>query len=387
MKWLKRIFFGLISLLVLASAMLWLSGNSHLFKGIANTYLVGRTGPSIDEYKIFAQRKIGTDQAQPWPSSTQYNATPIPAKYLSEMEPFQPVAFLIVHKDSIILEKYWENYSETSLTNSFSMAKTIVGILTCMAIDDGYIKSIDQKVGDFLPSFKTGEKSKLTIRHLITMSSGLSFDESYGDPFGFMAKAYYGTELEEKTLAYDVSSAPGASFSYLGGNTILLSLIIREATGKTVSEYCSERLWKPIGAQYDALWSLDEEDGIEKAYCCFYSNARDFARIGRLFLHKGNWNGNQLLSEELVRASITPVQLTEEKVDYYGWHWWVGRYKNNDFFYARGILGQYIIVVPEKELIIVRLGRNRSKKLANNHIQDVFVYQDLAEEVLKNLGR
>jgi CubicO group peptidase (beta-lactamase class C family) len=384
-RWFKRVFFGLFGLIALASLLLLLSGNEHLFKGVANTYLLGRSGPSIDEYAIFENREVPAGEKQEWPTSKAYNTVPIPEAYLTQMEKYGTVAFLLFRKDSILIEKYWEGYDQQSLTNSFSMAKTIVGILTCMAMDDGLIPSVDQKVGDFLPAFNEGRKKELTIRHLLTMSSGMNFDESYGDPFGFMAKAYYGSHLEEKTMAYDVVSTPGERFTYLGGNTILLSLILKKATGKSISEYCSEKLWKPIGASETALWNLDGAGGIEKAYCCFYSNARDFGRIGQLFLHKGNWKGKQLLSEAIVETATSPVELSKEKVDYYGWHWWVGQYNNQRFFYARGIQGQYIIVMPETETVIVRLGRNRSAKLANHHIEDVFVYQDLVKELIQVL--
>ena len=386
MKWLKRIVIGIFLLLALASLALVVTGNSHLFKGIGTTYLMGKTGPAIDEQEIFENRKVEAGEFQPWDISTRYNSFSIPKEFLAEMEQYDPVAFLIVYKDSILLEKYWESYDENTLSNSFSMAKTIISILTCIAIDEGKITSADQKVGDFIPQFREGMNSELTIRHLLSMSSGINFDESYGDPFGFMAKAYYGKELEELTLKYEVTEEPGSTFKYLGGNTILLSVILKEATGMTVSEYCSEKLWKPIGAKNDAFWNLDQEDGIEKAYCCFYSNARDFARIGKLFLHQGNWEGQQLIDSALVKEALTPLTLKNENVDYYGWQWWVGNYNAGPFFYARGILGQYIIVVPELEMVIVRLGHRRSETVENNHIQDVFDYQDLAIGIAKALN-
>ena len=390
MRWMKRIkifLLILIGIVTLFSAFLFLSGNDHLFKGLANTYFIGRTGPAIDEHKIFANRTIASGEHDPWLISKRLNEYEIPADILTGMEEYDPVAFLIIRKDSIVLEKYWEGYSESSLSNSFSMAKTFVGILTLKAINDGYIENVDQKVSEFLPGFDEGMNSELTIRHLLSMSSGMNFDESYGDPFGFMAKAYYGDELYKKTMEYEVVEEPGQTFKYLGGNTILLSLIIAKATGKTLSEFCSESLWKPIGAGHDALWNLDDEGGIEKAYCCYYSNARDFARIGKLFMQKGDWNGNQIIDTALVEQSLQHLNLKKEKVDYYGWHWWTGIYDGGPFFYARGILGQYVITIPEKELIIVRLGHRRSKEKIGNHIKDAFDYQDLAldlDEFLSN---
>ena len=178
MKALKKIIFGILAVLALLNLAILLTGKTYLYKGIANTYLKGKSGANIDEYLIFENREVKTGNYQPWPLGADYNTKPIPAKYLSELENLETIAFLLIKDDSIRIEHYWEGYSENSFTNSFSMAKTIVSILTGIAIDEGKIKSVDQKVGDFINQYKDGEKSKVTIKHLLTMSSGLDFDES-----------------------------------------------------------------------------------------------------------------------------------------------------------------------------------------------------------------
>jgi CubicO group peptidase (beta-lactamase class C family) len=167
----------------------------------------------------------------------------------------------------------------------------------------------------------------------------------------------------------------------LSGNTELLAFVLEKATGKSISEYASEKLWIPIGASKSAFWSLDHKDGVEKAYCCFNSNARDFARIGALYMHGGNWHGLQIVPEDYVKNSIVPANLLDEENkpnDRYGYSWWMLDYKNMHIYYARGILGQYVVAIPEKNILMVRLGHKRSKEKINDHPKDLYTYIDAA---------
>ena len=265
----------------------------------------------------------------------------------------------------------------------------VLGIMIGIAIDEGKIKSVDQPVGDFLPEFKEGEKSKITIKHLLTMSSGINFDENYVSPFAYPAKAYYGDDLTKLTYSYKVIDEPGKKFKYLSGNSELLGFIIQKATGKTISEYMSEKLWKPLGAKNSAFWSLDHDSGVEKAYCCFNSDARDFARIGELYLDSGKWNGKQIVNPEYVLNSVKPADLVYEndgnKNTQYGYAWWlIPEYKGHYIYYARGILGQYIICIPDKKMVVVRLGKKREKPRDNQPPSDMLYYIDAALEMYGN---
>lgn len=382
MKYLKRIIVGLVVVITLATASVYLSGNKHLFKAVASTYLLGRTGPSINDYKLFDNRIIPARNAQEWKKSTNYTNTsnnPL----LKQIKDYKTTAYVVVKNNEILFEKYFNGYTDTSLTNSFSVAKTFVSILIGIAIDEGKITSIDDPIDKYLPKYNNDKK--VTIRQLLTMSSGINFDESYSSPFGYMAKAYYGRNLKELTYKYKVEEEPGKTWRYLGGNTILLSFILENATGQSLSAYMSEKLWQPLGAQQRALWTLDKKKGVEKAYCCFYSNAKDFARIGQLYLNKGLWNGKRIVSEQYVESSVKPAYYLKDKnnvpVDFYGYHWWLSYYKNMDVFYARGILGQFIIVIPEKNIVIVRLGEERGEVLPSYHTADFFIYIDFALEL------
>jgi CubicO group peptidase (beta-lactamase class C family) len=369
--------------------MIVVSGKSYLYKGVANTYLKGRTGVDINDYLVFENRTIKVGETKEWPLGADYNRSKIPSKYISDVEKFKTIAYLVIKDDSIRYEEYWDGYSDTSHTSSFSMAKTFISILVGIAVDEGKIKSIDQPVGDFLPEYKDGDKSKVTIRHLLTMSSGINFTEDYKNPFSFPAEAYYGTDLRKLVYKYDATQEPGKYFDYLSGNTLLLCFALSKATGMSVSDYASEKLWKPIQAEYDAYWSLDRRDGDEKAYCCFNSNVRDFARIGKVYLDSGRWNGKQIVPEKYVFESIQPAPVIDRdfnlKNNRYGYSWWLlPGYKGHNIFYARGILGQYIIMIPDLDMIVVRLGKERAKEQINGHPVDLYQFIDAALEMYSN---
>ncbi len=379
----KRIGQTLLVILIILNLFILISGRTYLYKGIWNTYLKGRGGPSPIEYEIFDNREVKNGTAQPWANGKDYNKKEIPEKLLDSMMAIQTGAFLIIKDDSVRCEKYWGEFTDHSITNSFSMAKTVVSVLVGCAIKDGSIKSVDQKVSDFIPEFKTGDRAKITIRHLLTMSSGINFDENYVNPLAYPAASYYGSDLRKLTLSYDkVVATPGETFKYLSGNTQLLGFVLKEATGKTVSDYAAEKLWIPMGCEHSAFWCLDHKDGEEKAFCCLNSNAKDFARIGKLYLDSGRWNGIQIVPQEYAFESIEPNGTIHEdkspSLDY-GYSWWmIPEYNGHHVFYARGILGQYIIMVPDMNMIIVRLGSKRIKPVANEVPRDVYYYLNAA---------
>jgi CubicO group peptidase (beta-lactamase class C family) len=384
MKFIKRFFKWLLILLIVANVLLLATGNSHLYKALSLTYFIGRTGPSIDDYTAFENREVKTGTPQPWAISSRYNATPLKPADKQYHEGIGTVAYLIIKNDSILHESYWDGYNQNSLSNSFSMAKSIVSVLVGCAIGDGLIKDINEPIANYLPEYKDVTGDKVTIRHLLTMSSGIGFDESYGNPFGMMAKAYYGKHLKEEVHKYKPATEPGKQFNYLGGNTLLLGFLVEKVTGKELGNYASEKIWQPIGAQNAALWTIDGENGDERSYCCFYSNARDFAKLGKLYRDSGRWNNNQLVPQNYVLQSISPasdVMDGNQPLQVYGYQWWCINYKGTPMFYARGILGQYIIVNPTTNTIIVRLGHRRESKYINGHPADVIKYLEMAEYI------
>lgn len=356
MKLIKKILLGILAFIVLINLVVVFSGNSYLYKALIYRYV------GIDDYTIFHNRTIKAGTYVPIPEASLYNKTKLSSEFKKYLAETQTIAFLVLKNDSVYYEEYWDGYDANSLSNSFSAAKSIVSILVGIAIDEGNIRSVDQKVSDFIPEYKQGLNAELTIKHLLTMSASFNWDESYNGLFSKTTKAYYGRNLEKMLLNLKVTDTPGQEFNYQSSNQLVLAYIIERVTGTTLSEYASEKLWKPLGAENDALWCLDKKDGLEKAYCCFNSNARDFSRIGLLYLHHGVFNNQRIVSEEYVKKSVEPADLVDEfgnKVDYYGYSWWLSDVDTVNYFYARGILGQYIIVIPDKNIVVVRLGKIR----------------------------
>jgi CubicO group peptidase (beta-lactamase class C family) len=247
--------------------------------------------------------------------------------------------------------------------------------------------SLDDSVGKFIPEFKEGENGKLKVRHLLMMSSGLNWNESYSSLFSQTTEAYYGSKLKDLVTHLKVVEEPGKTFRYMSCNTVLLSMIIAETSGMSISDYAAQKLWTPLGATQPAYWSLDHFEGLEKSYCCFYSSARDFAKVGKLYMDTGRWNGKNLVPYEFVKESLSPINCIDDsgkQVDYYGFHWWLMTLGTHSIFYARGIYGQYIIVIPDERIVIVRLGKQRSEKTAGNHYTDMIAY---TEGVLRAFGK
>ncbi|GAF02567.1 6-aminohexanoate-dimer hydrolase [Saccharicrinis fermentans DSM 9555 = JCM 21142] len=343
--------------------------------------------PGIDDYHIFDNRTVRAARPNPWGFSQDYMQFTLLPHERDSLEHYESVAYLIIQDDSIVYEEYWDEYNEQSLSNSFSAAKSIVSLLIGAAIMDGYIDNVNQYVGDFIPEYKEKPNDQLKIKDLLTMSSGLNWQESYTSPFSITTQAYYGKHVNQLVRDLKVVEKPGVAFNYKSGNTQLLALILKNAVGKSLSDYASEKLWVPLGAENDALWSMDQSKGDEKAYCCFNSNARDFARIGKVVLHKGNINGQQLITEKYMTESITPASYLvdhedKEEVDFYGYQWWLLNLEGEQIPYARGIYGQYIIVLKNENAIVVRLGHKRSKVKIHHHPSDLYAYVLTAKRIL-----
>lgn len=355
----------------------------YLLRAVKTIYLKGHTTAFLEDYKEFPNRTIQKGIAQPWAVSKDYNSVPATDKLNTTHKNLQTVAFLIIKNDSLWHESYFDGYSATSKSNSFSIAKSIVSAALGKAIMQGKITSLDQKVTDFFPKLKGKFAKEVTVGDLSSMASGLSWDEKYYSPFSIVTRAYFDDQLKEVILGLSIKDKPGQKFNYLSGATQLLAMCIEKATGTYLSNYVSEHFWKPMGAENDALWQLDAADfGIEKAYCCIASNARDFARFGKLYKQKGVWNGKQVLERSFVEKSLQPRFLDSPE---YGYGWWLHQINGRKIYYMRGHLGQFVIVLPEDDVIIVRLGHLKGKQTTTDpHSNDLYVY---VEEALKMINK
>jgi CubicO group peptidase (beta-lactamase class C family) len=378
MKKFFRILIGI--LLVLAVVYFFLPG-------YVQTALIYQT-VDIDDYQIFENRTIEAGTPQPWPEHPKYNTYKLEEAERQELEELEPVAFLVIQDGQVRYEEYWDGYGTNSLSNSFSAGKSVVSLLIGIALDEGQIKSLDEKVYQYIPEFSKPSLKEITIKDVLTMSSGVNWDEAYKTPFSMTTEAYYGTDLPGLIHRLEGIETPGKKFKYLSGNTEILAMVVQSATGKTISDYASEKIWKKIGAEHDALWSLDHKDGMEKAYCCFNTNARDFARFGQLILNNGLWDSTQIVSGDYLKAATSPAIWLDggdgKPLSYYGYQYWILNYKGMQIPYMRGILGQYIFAIKEKNTVIVRLGHDRSKEYSNFHPTDVYDYVDLGLKIIEN---
>jgi CubicO group peptidase (beta-lactamase class C family) len=351
MKKLFKIFLIFIISIAALCLLALVTGNRHLIKGVWAVYLHGDKSATINDVRFFDTHIVqaGTGSWD-WPLSASYNKAPLTQDLQKHFKESGTVAFLIIQNDSILSENYWDGYSDSSRSNSFSMAKSITTMLAEIAIQKGLFTGWHQKVKTILPQLKGGHADELELWHLSTMSSGLDWLESYTSPWSITAVTYYGPDVRDEMKDLPIKDVPGQKFIYQSGNTALLSFCLMQVTSKSLADIASEWLWKPLQAKHDALWHVDSK-GTEKAWCCFNSNARDFARFGKLMLHHGNWNGTQILDSAWTVMATAPA-LDKD----YGYSFWLDDTQGTKAFFQWGLNGQYIITVPEYNTVIVRLG-------------------------------
>jgi CubicO group peptidase (beta-lactamase class C family) len=281
------------------------------------------------------------------------------------------IAFLIYKNDQVALERYFQGHQPSSRSQAFSMSKSFTSILVGMAIADGYIQSVDQAVTDFIPELAENGFADVTIRHLLTMTSGSTYIEN-DNPFGIHVILNYTPNLEDRIVSFKMKDEPGVVWRYKSGDNALLGLILQRVLApKTISEYTQERLWTPLEMEYDGLWTLDHEgDGLEKTWCCMSAAARDYLKLGVLYLQNGNWEGAQLVPAEWVQSSTQVGALPEDAWDSdyrrigvwnYGYQWWLLD-RDAGSYLANGKDGQYLYVNPSTKTVILRLGWSTGKQ-------------------------
>lgn len=342
-----------VTFIVVAAVLFYLFGYSYLFSGISKTYLKGKMSAHIDDGKFFSHNVIAAGSPIPWEKDQEYNTTSLPKKIVEDLNHSNTASFLVIKNGKLIHEQYWNGYNELSKTNSFSMAKAVTVMLLGKAIEEGKISSVDDRFADYFPEFKNKEfTEKLTLKNLAQMESGLNWEEDYKNPFLPNAKAYYGRSLIKATFSRKFKQHPGEKFEYQSGSTQLLGFAVRKAVNQTLSSYLSEKIWTPLGMEQDAEWSTDES-GMEKTYCCIHSTTRDFAKLGQLFLNDGKAGDQQILNLDFINQMRTPTEKSEE---IYGMGFWINYDNPIKHYYFLGLQGQYIIMVPEHSIVIVRTG-------------------------------
>ena len=348
-----KILKGILVFFALLIALSYSFGYDYLFNGIRQTYLRGESSSTIDDGKYFPSHTITKGNTVLWEKDALYNKKALPKTLVQDLKNSNTASFLIIKNGKLLHEEYWDSYSATSKTNSFSMAKAVTVLLLGKAIEEKKISSLHQRYSDFFENYKNVEFGKdLTVGDLAKMEAGLKWSEDFKNPFLQNAKAYYGKSLEEAVLLRSFKEKPGTDFEYQSGATQLLGFALRKSMNQTISLYASEKLWKPLGMEHNAEWSTDEL-GMEKTFCCIHSTSRDFAKLGQLFLNDGKFGGQQIISSEFLNEMKTPTKLSKEA---YGMGLWINNDAAIKHYYFWGLYGQYIIIIPEKNMIIVRTG-------------------------------
>jgi CubicO group peptidase (beta-lactamase class C family) len=378
-KILKWVFIIITSLILLLYAF----NIEYLIKGVRTIYLTGNNTAFISDYEYFDNREIANSNPEPWPIHKNFNQfiETEELKVLNEQR--ETKSFLVIKNDSIVFEKYYDGYDENSLSNSFSVAKSIVVSLMGKAIMEGKIKGLDQPVSDYFDEYKEGLASELTVGDLASMSSGMKWNEKYYSVINITSESYFTDDLRSVILRQKIIDKPGQSFRYSSGDTQLLAMVIEKATGTTLSNYLSEKFWKPMGAENNALWQLDSDNyGMEKAYCCIASTARDFARFGKLYINNGKWGNEIILDSSFVELATKPVF---DSSPYYGYGWWLYNFEGKKVFTMNGHRGQFVISFPEENIIIVRQGSFNEKGRVSDNSGDLYKYISEGYKLAKSI--
>lgn len=361
-----RAFLGILMAIVMI-LVVWM-----LVAGPVTVYrVVSRGDTTVYDYKRFPGRSLYASPAPfQFAAALQDEAVPetIELENLGEMkldellESSRTLAFLVIKDDVIVYERYLGGHSESAISQVFSTSKSILSVLIGTAIDDGLIESVGDPVTAYVPELADAGFERVTIEGLLNMQSNMDYFEN-DNPFGEHVIFNFTDRLEDEILDLKLLQFADEQFRYKSGDNALLGLILDRALGaKSITQYMQERLWNPLGMEHGGIWGVDRPDGLERTWCCLSVSARDLAKVGRLYLKNGDWNGMQIVSADWVEESTTggAYQADEWPEDLshtanYKYQWWLLSEEDGDYS-TLGKDGQYMYIHPGKNLIIVRLG-------------------------------
>lgn len=270
------------------------------------------------------------------------------------MQQQRSAAIVIVLDGKVVFERYGLGFGPQGKWTSFSVAKSLTSTLAGAAVKDGSIRSLDDKVTDYIPDMKGSVYDDVTVRQLLTMTSGVKWNEDYTDPKSDVAlfNEHQVEDGVDVTVSYMRKLAreapPGQKFVYKTGETNLIGVLISQATGKPLAEYLSEKVWAEFGMEHDASWLLGSS-GHEISGCCIQAATRDMARFGLFMLGGGVASGQQVLPAGWISEATTKQAETGEPGRGYGFQWWT---YDSGAYSAQGIFGQGIFIDPARKLVI-----------------------------------
>lgn len=302
-------------------------------------------------------------------------------------------AFIVIQNDTVLYESYSNGFTISDHHISWSMSKSVVSALLGIAIGEGKLKSIEETVTDYLPDFAGTGYDQVRIKDLLQMSSGVGFNEDYGDfnsDINVMGRYFaLGMPMADFAKTLNRERTPGTYNHYVSIDTQVLGMILVKATGQSITQYMTEKLWSEIGAESEAYWIVDKA-GMEFALGGLNVTARDYAKLGQLFLDTGKWQGRQIVPKEWVLASITPdaphvmpgKRANAALADGYGFQWWIPEGSKGEFD-AQGIYDQFIYIDPKSKMVIMKLSSNYHFKNDKNrifHELEIALFRKIVEQ-------
>lgn len=386
----KKTLAWIVGLLAFIAIALPLMGHGYMGRALTSTYLQGHRTAHIDDAGNFDQATIARGVESAWPQSSRYNLRQLSAPQLEHHQRHGTAAFVVIQHGELVHEQYFAPYTAKSRTNSFSMAKTITTLQVGRAIQEGFISSFDAPLTEQIKEYAQDARGKkATVAQLSSMSSGHEWDENYYLPLNMTTDLYYGRDAQGLVLSHGFEREPGSAYEYSSGSTQLLGVFLKRALQSkepqlTISTHLSRSLWAPLGASSDALYTLDrpaEQGGMERSYCCIFATATDFARVGQLLLQDGRWKDQQLLDKSFIERMRKP-----DLQPYYGHSLWMDWTYKHPFYLLQGHEGQYVIVVPSHDMVVVRTGQHRDKKTLgpNGQLpQEIYSFVDEAVRLVQ----
>jgi CubicO group peptidase (beta-lactamase class C family) len=397
-----QFFVGIVLLATLIIAIFYRQEAFQLYK-VLTFFEPDKISENFRTVKDIFPTKTVTKSDNPYPLPTSSNGLSLPTTFeygdstvntQAYLDFVLTDAFLIIQNDSIRFEYYSNGFKADDVHISWSMSKSVVSALIGIAIDEGDIKSIEQTVTDYLPDFAGTGYDDVRIKDVLQMSSGVLFNEDYGDfnsDINVMGRYFaLGMPMRDFSKRLVRDKTPGTYNHYVSIDTQVLGMILVKATGRSITEYMKEKLWDPMGATSDAYWIVDNT-GMEFALGGLNITARDYARLGLLFLDSGRWQGKQIVPEQWVRASVTPdgahvmpgKRESSDGTDGYGFQWWIPE-GAEDEFNALGIYTQLIYVDPDKDMVIVKLSSNyrfKEDKVGYYKGHEIALYRTIAKNL------
>lgn len=355
----KKVLLSLVAFIAFGTALLYVTGHGYIVTSFTRTYMVGNTTANINDHTEFDVRTIKTSEPVELPKHANYNKRALDPAFIADLTKWGTVSFLVLQDGKVLSENYFNGYDQRSKTNSFSMAKTVTTLLLGIAIEEGHVTSLEQPIVDFLPEFANDAMGKnATIGQLSLMTSGYEWVEHYYSPFSPTVELLYGDDVAQFLLDREFTAEPSTFWEYSSASTQLMGIFLTRALQKAgvaqnLGEYLSSRIWQPMQMNDDALWHMDSSD-MELVFCCLNTNARNFAKLGLLMMNNGQWNGQQLVPADFVEQMIVPVGQP-----YYGLSTWLSLDSKPAYYWMSGHLGQYVINIPEHNMVVVRLGETR----------------------------